>query len=137
MMKRLLLIALTGLLVLVGLWWWLPSPQSVDVTLTLADDAPVAGMHDITVIVGGDKTGWGALKPGDTVHASFHPAPDDVPELTLIYRLTSAPGGASSDEKHHWRGPIVSAGQGYEIRMLLDSQGHVVGKHCVKPCSLD
>lgn len=135
MMKRLLLIALVALLVLGGVWWW-PSSQSVDVTLTVAPDAP-AGMQDITLVVGGDKTGWAQVQRGETVRARFQPTAQEVPELTLIYRLTPAAGSRASDEQHHWRGPAVSPGQGYDIRVLLDTQGRMVGAHCVKPCTLE
>lgn len=135
MMKRWLLITPLALLVVSGLWWWWPSPRSVDVTLAIAGNAST-GIRDITVVVGGDKTGWAELKPGNTVHARLQPAPADVPELTLIYRLAPVTSTTPTAEQHDWRGPAVLPGQGYEIRMVLDTQGRITGTHCVKPCAL-
>lgn len=137
MMKRLLLIGLTALLTMGGIWWWLQSPSSVDVTLTIAEDAAVVGMRNIEVIVGGEKTGWDELKRGETVRARFQPDPQGAPELTLIYLLKPAEGATTSDERHYWRGPAVRPGQGYDIKLLLDARGRVVETHCMRPCTLN
>jgi hypothetical protein len=138
MMKRPILITLAALLVLTGVWWWWPSPQSVDVTLAMSGDASATGMRDITIIVGGEKTGWAELNRGESVQASFLPEPNDVPELTLIYRLKPAGSDVSTGETQYWRGPTALPGQGYDIKILLDPQGRVTtAQHCIKPCSLD
>jgi hypothetical protein len=107
-LKRLIPIALVVLVVLVVWgaiwWWWHPSNQSVDVTLEVAANAPALGLRDVTVVVGGDKTGWAEIKRGQTVNASFHPAPDSVPELTLLYQLMAVSGTPSNNEQQSWRG---------------------------------
>lgn len=135
--RRFILGASAGLIVLSGVWWWWrPSPQSVEVSLGISRSA-TGGMRDITIVVAGDKTGWAELKPGETITASFLPAPDDVPELTLIYRLAPMAGTPTDEAQRSWRGPEVKPGQAYDIRIMLDAQGQIQGRHCVKPCTKD
>lgn len=136
-LTRFMLLALAGLVIAGGLWWWLPSSQSVDVSVSISNETAARGMRDITLVVAGDKTGWAELKPGETVSASFLPAPDDVPELTLIYRLAPMAGTPTDEAQHSWRGPEVKPGQAYDIRILLDAQGQIQSRHCVKPCTMD
>jgi hypothetical protein len=136
-LTRFMLLALAGLVIAAGLWWWLPSSQSVDVSVSISNETATRDMRDITLVVAGDKTGWAKLKPGETVSANFLPAPDDVPELTLIYRLSPMDGTPTDEAKHSWRGPEVKPGQAYNIRIMLDAQGQIQGRHCVKPCAMD
>ena len=83
-------------------------------------------LEDVRVFVGGSKSWWPTITPGETVHVAL--PPEGEPELTATFRQSSV--------TRSWQGPRLTRGVGYVVAIAIGADGAASETHCVKPCTL-
>lgn len=92
------------------------------------ENAPGAKpIERLTVFVGGSKSSWPVIAPGDSVSVVLPPE-GEPPQVSAIYLV----GGSRKD----WRGPVMEAGAGYLVELRVSPDGRMVERHCSRPCDL-
>jgi hypothetical protein len=81
----------------------------------------------LTVFVGGSKSSWPVVVPGDSVSVVLPPE-GEPPQVSAIYSI----GGSRKE----WRGPAMDAGAGHLVELRISADGRVVERHCSRPCDL-
>jgi hypothetical protein len=109
------------------------SERSVDARVISRADSEGPVWHELNLIVGEQRQSWATLAPGQEISMAFNPSPSIEPELTLLFRAPGSTAGAAQV----WRGPRMTPGQGYRIRIEIGSDAKVTSRHCLKPCELD
>lgn len=107
---------------LVGCW----HRDEVAVRITFRAPAGSAPLENVRVYVGGSKSWWPTIAPGETVHVAL--PPDGEPELTATFRQAHV--------TRSWQGPRLTRGVGYVVAIAIGADGATSETHCVKPCSL-
>jgi hypothetical protein len=90
-------------------------------------DAPL--LTAISVIVGGSKSSWGSVQPGDSVGVFLSPEGDPLPDISMHYTQRRLP--------YSWYGPKFSAGVAYGVSIHIAADGTVKEHHRKWRCSLD
>jgi hypothetical protein len=99
-----------------------------DVRVSIHYDAP-AGAPALGVVgafVGGEKTQWPDLSPGESVSVVLNPLGEPA-ELTLLFELEG--------HQHTWEGPRPTLA-GHSIAVTIHPDASVSERHCKLPCSL-
>jgi hypothetical protein len=99
-----------------------------DVRTSIHYDAPsgAPALGVVSVVVGGDKTQWPDLSPGESVSVVLNP--QGLPaELTLLFELEG--------RQHTWEGPRPTLA-GHAIAVTIRPDASVSERHCKLPCSL-
>jgi len=110
----------------------LPCDDCADVRITLAPDVPPGRITELTVISGADKFWWPRIDTGDTKQVTLKPNPEDGDrELTFVFQRQG------DQERTGWTGPPVPQGRGFRIAVLVDANGRVTARQCLRPCQLD
>ena len=115
------------LVLLAGCAVW--SNEAVRITVTFDETTPPSQLRNLTVVAGSDRYSWDMLASGDSRNVNLLPAEEGDRRLTFLYTLN---GQAMS-----WDGPVVPAGAGYRIAIVVNAKGQISARHCLLPCSLD
>ena len=84
-------------------------------------------IENLTVFVGGTKSWWPMISPGESVSAVL--PPEGVPpDITMIYTL--------SGKRHDWKGPSLPRSGGSLVAIRIAPDGSATERHCPMPCSL-
>lgn len=97
----------------------------VRVTRTLGADQPP--VENLTLFVGGSKSWWPRIGPGESVSVVLSPE-GEPPQPTMTYSVAG--------RRFDWRGPHLAAGSGYVIAIAIGADGQATERHCSTPCSL-
>jgi hypothetical protein len=83
-------------------------------------------LEHLTVFVGGSKSSWPWVRPGESVSVVLSPG-GAPPRLTMNYTLQNTP--------RTWEGPEIFPRSGYAISIRITPDGRVSSRHCTTPCS--
>jgi hypothetical protein len=105
-----------------------PLEPFTEVGVSIHYDAP-AGAPPLGVVgafVGGEKTQWPDLNPGESVSVVLNPLGEPA-ELTLLFELEG--------QQHTWEGPRPTLA-GHSIAVTIHPDASVSERHCKLPCTL-
>jgi hypothetical protein len=100
--------------------------DDVHIRVTRAAGPGAPPLENLTVFVGGSKSWWPTISPGQSVSVVLPPE-GEVPQVTMVYNL--------ANQKRSWKGPDVSRGTGYAISIAIWADGKVTEQHCTMPCA--
>jgi hypothetical protein len=100
--------------------------SDVQVRVTCESGAGAA-VENLTVFVGGSKSWWPTIAPGESVSVTLPPE-GETPQVSLVYTA----GGT----KRNWKGPSLTTGVGYAVDLRVAADGSVTERHCARPCTL-
>ncbi len=101
--------------------------DDVSVRVTFRAPGGSAPLEDFKIFVGGSKSWWAKIGPGETVSVNLPPE-GEPPELSATYRFAGA--------TQSWRGPRLQRGVGYAVAIAIAGDGSATETHCAKPCAL-
>ena len=101
--------------------------NDVQVRVVYENGAGAKPVENFTVFVGGSKSWWATISPGESVSVVLPPE-GEPPQVSAIYTA----GG----NKRDWKGPSLPAGAGYAVELRLAPNGTVSERHCTRPCSM-
>jgi hypothetical protein len=101
--------------------------SDVQVRVTNESGADAASVENLTVFVGGSKSWWPTIAPGESVSVTLPPE-GEAPQVSLVY--------TASGTKKNWKGPSLRTGIGYAVDLRVAPDGSVTERHCARPCTL-
>ena len=100
--------------------WW--RADNARIRLSVSGAEPLG---DVRIVVGGEKTWWPELRPGESVGVVLNPL-GETPRLHLQFDWRG--------QRRYWDGPDLGAGVGYAIGVDVHADGTISEKHCLTPC---